>query len=44
MDKFDISKLPFDHIGVVVKDMEKAIEHRVGGMILEISTEPIGRQ
>jgi len=27
MDKFDISKLPFDHIGVVVKDMEKAIEH-----------------
>ena len=27
MGKFDISKLPFDHIGVVVKDIDKAVEH-----------------
>jgi len=27
MDKFEIGKLPFDHIGVVVRNMDKAIEH-----------------
>lgn len=27
MDKFEIGKLPLDHIGVVVRDMDKAIKH-----------------
>ena len=27
MDRFEIGKSPFDHIGVVVRNMDKAIEH-----------------